>query len=67
MSRQTDGPFEAMIYDAHLPSMTARFRIPSGLPFATGMYELRWIRRPTAEDEARWAHLPEPPGWNDEP
>ena len=54
-------PFEAMIYDAHLPSMTARFRIPPGLPFATGMYAMRRVRRPTAEDIARWAHLPEPP------
>ena len=62
-----DGPFEAMIYDAHLPSMTARFRIPEGLPFATGMYEIRRVRRPTDEDQARWAHLPEPPDWSDEP
>lgn len=53
--------FECMIYDAHLPSMTARFRIPEGLPFAGGMYEIRRIRRATPEDVARWAHLPEPP------
>lgn len=26
--QSSDGPFEAMIYDADLPSMTARFRIP---------------------------------------
>lgn len=52
---------EAMIVDADLPSMTARFRIPAGLPMATGMYELRRVRAPTAEDVARWAHLPEPP------
>ncbi len=61
-----DGPFEAMIHDAHLPSMTARFRIPEGLPFATGMYEIRRVRRPTDEDVARWAHLPEPPGSDEE-
>lgn len=53
--------FECMIYDAHLPSMTARFRIPHGLPFASGMYEIRRLRTPTAADIARWAHLPEPP------
>ena len=53
--------FECMIYDVHLPSMTARFRIPEGLPFASGMYEIHRVRRPTAEDVARWAHLPEPP------
>jgi len=56
-----DGPFEAMIFDVHLPSMTARFRIPEGLPFSSGMYELRRVRRPTEADIARWAHLPEPP------
>ncbi|WP_047866991.1 hypothetical protein [Sphingomonas paucimobilis] len=64
-SRQAD-TLECMIYDAHLPSMTARFRIPEGLPFASGMYEIRRIRRPTAEDIARWAHLPEPPNDDDQ-
>ncbi len=53
--------FECMIFDAHLPSMTARFRIPPGLPFAAGMYRLEWVRVPTDADRARWAHLPEPP------
>lgn len=53
--------YEAMIFDVDLPSMTARFRIPPGLPFASGMYELRWVRTPSDEDIARWAHLPEPP------
>ena len=56
-----DEVFEALIYDAHLPSMTARFRIPPGLPFAGGMYELRRVRSATEADEARWTHLPEPP------
>lgn len=58
--------FECMIYDAHLPSMTARFRIPEGLPFASGIYEIRRIRRPTPDDIARWAHLPEPPNDDDQ-
>lgn len=57
---RNNGPWEAMIYDVDLPSMTARFRIPKGLPFASGMYELRWIRTPTAADEARWDHLKNP-------
>lgn len=62
----SDDRFECMIYDAHLPSMTARFRIPEGLPFASGMYEIRRVRRPTAQDVARWAHLPEPPDEGDQ-
>ncbi len=52
---------EAMIIDAHLPSMTARFRIPEGLPMATGIYEIRRVRSPTDADQARWAHLEAPP------
>jgi hypothetical protein len=57
---------EAMIIDAHLPSMTARFRIPPGLPLGAGLYELRSVRSPTAEDVARWAHLPDAPIDGDE-
>lgn len=53
--------FEAIIHDVHLPSMTARFRIPEGLPFSEGLYTMRWARIPTAIDRARWDHLPEPP------
>lgn len=56
-----NGPWEAMIIDVDLPSMTARFRIPAGLPFASGMYELRWVRRPNAADLHRWDRNAEPP------
>lgn len=53
--------FEGLIYDAHFPSMSARFRIPEGVPFAGGIYGFARIRTATEEDYARWAHLPQPP------
>lgn len=59
--RDVDAPEgEALIYDAHLPSMTARFRIPEGLPLASGVYRLEYLRPPTADDRERWSHLPTP-------
>lgn len=64
-SARDNGPWEAMIHDVDLPSMTARFRIPPGLPFASGMYELRWVRTPTAADMARWNRLKEPPEYGE--
>jgi len=53
--------FECMIYDAHLPSMTARFRMPEGFPLAGGIFEIRRIRSATPADQQRWAHLRDPP------
>jgi hypothetical protein len=53
--------FECLIYDAHLPSMTARFRMPEGFPIAGGIYRIERVRSSTEADRAKWAHLPEPP------
>ncbi len=61
-----DPAFECLIYDADLPSMTARFRIPEGFPFAGGIYEIRRVRTATDGDRARWAKLPAPPEFGDD-
>ncbi|WP_046192482.1 hypothetical protein [Sphingomonas sp. SRS2] len=56
-----DQAFECLIFDAHMPSMCARFRVPEGFPLAGGMYEIRRIRTATPEDSARWDKYAEPP------
>ena len=56
-----DKPIACMIYDAHLPSMTARFRMGEGFPLAGGIFEIRRIRTATEVDKAKWSHLPDPP------
>lgn len=58
--------FECLIYDADLPSMTARFRMPEGFPLAGGIFEIRRVRTATKEDRARWDGFAKPPEYADE-
>jgi hypothetical protein len=59
----SDNPpaFECMIYDAHCPSMTARFKVPEGFPLAGGIYRIERVRTVTEEDKASFARFPDPP------
>lgn len=53
--------FECIAYDAHCPSMTVRFRVPQGFPFAGGVFRIQRVRTATAEDRAKFGHLPDAP------
>lgn len=52
--------YECMAYDAHMPSMTARFQVPEGFPLAGGIYRVERIRSATEADKRAFANRPDP-------